>query len=57
VYRILREIVFALLWESETEEIKKRGHMVVLTEDHGAPFESVQDGQPAGLDHASTRSS
>jgi len=33
------------------EEIKKRGSMVVATEDNYPPFEFVQDGQPAGLDH------
>src|SRR5262252_5311235 len=33
------------------EEIKKRGYMVVATEDNYPPFELVQDGQPAGLDH------
>jgi polar amino acid transport system substrate-binding protein len=33
------------------EEIKKRGHMIVATEDNYPPFEFVQDGQPVGLDH------
>ena len=33
------------------EEIKKRGYMVVATEDNYPPFEFVQDGKPAGLDH------
>src|SRR2546422_7347190 len=36
---------------SSLEEIKKRGYMVVATEDNYPPFEFVQDGQPAGLDH------
>src|SRR5262247_881103 len=33
------------------EEIKKRGYLVVATEDNYPPFEFVQDGKPAGLDH------
>jgi polar amino acid transport system substrate-binding protein len=33
------------------DEIKKRGYMAVATEDNYPPFEFVQDGQPAGLDH------
>jgi polar amino acid transport system substrate-binding protein len=32
------------------EEIKKRGYMVVATEDNYPLFEFIQDGQPAGLD-------
>jgi polar amino acid transport system substrate-binding protein len=33
------------------DEIRKRGYMVVATEDNYPPFEYIQDGQPAGLDH------
>ena len=33
------------------EEIKKRGYMIVATEDDYKPFEFVQDGKPAGLDN------
>jgi polar amino acid transport system substrate-binding protein len=33
------------------EEIKKRGYMLVATEDNYPPFEFIQDGKPAGLDH------
>jgi polar amino acid transport system substrate-binding protein len=33
------------------EEIKKRGYMVVATEDNYPPFEFMQEGAPAGLDH------
>jgi polar amino acid transport system substrate-binding protein len=44
--------VFATAASAATlEEIKKRGYMVVATEDNYPPFEFVQDGQPAGLDH------
>ena len=41
----------ALATAASLEEIKKRGYMVVATEDNYPPFEFVQDGQPAGLDH------
>jgi len=33
------------------EEIKKRGYLVTATEDNYPPFEFIQDGQRAGLDH------
>ena len=33
------------------EEIKKRGYMIVATEDDYPPFEFIKDGKPAGLDH------
>jgi len=33
------------------DEIKKRGYMVVATEDDFRPFEFVQDGQPTGFDN------
>jgi polar amino acid transport system substrate-binding protein len=33
------------------EEIKKRGYMIVATEDDYKPFEFVQDGKPMGFDH------
>ena len=33
------------------EEIKKRGYMIVATEDDYPPFEFVKDGKPDGLDH------
>jgi len=32
------------------DEIKKRGYMIVATEDDYKPFEFIQDGKPAGLD-------
>src|SRR5258706_13991166 len=34
------------------EEIKKRGYMVVATEDDYPPFEYVGNGKPMGYDHA-----
>jgi polar amino acid transport system substrate-binding protein len=33
------------------EEIKKRGYMIVATEDDFRPFEFVQDGKPTGFDN------
>src|SRR5246127_127728 len=33
------------------DEIKKRGYMVVATEDDFRPFEFVQDGKPTGFDN------
>jgi polar amino acid transport system substrate-binding protein len=33
------------------DEIKKRGYMIVATEDNYPPFEFIQDGKPMGLDH------
>lgn len=34
------------------EDIKKRGYMIVATEDDYPPFEFVVDGKPMGYDHA-----
>src|ERR1700758_1473707 len=34
------------------EDIKKRGYMVVATEDDYPPFEAVVNGKPVGYDHA-----
>ena len=33
------------------DEIKKRGYMVVVTEDDFRPFEYIQDGKPVGYDN------
>ena len=33
------------------EDIKKRGYMIVATEDDYPPFEYVVDGKPMGYDH------
>jgi polar amino acid transport system substrate-binding protein len=34
------------------DEIKKRGYLVVVTEDDFRPFEYIQDGKPVGYDNA-----
>ena len=33
------------------DEIKKRGYLVVVTEDDFRPFEYIQDGKPVGYDN------
>jgi polar amino acid transport system substrate-binding protein len=33
------------------EEIKKRGYLIVVTEDDFRPFEFVKDGKPTGFDN------
>ena len=33
------------------DEIKKRGYLLVATEDDYKPFEFVQDGKPTGFDN------
>ena len=38
-------------WAASLEEIKKRGYMIVATEDDYPPFEFVVDGKPMGYDH------
>jgi polar amino acid transport system substrate-binding protein len=38
-------------WAATLEEIKKRGHMIVATEDDFRPFEFVKDGKPTGFDN------
>jgi polar amino acid transport system substrate-binding protein len=48
--------VLGLGWLSQSgaaslEEIKKRGYMIVATEDDFKPFEFVQDGKPTGFDN------
>src|SRR5882757_3158214 len=51
-------VLAALLWASTSlasaatlEEIKKRGYLVVATEDDYPPFEFVKDGKPTGFDN------
>ena len=48
---ILSTLVPAVAAAASLEEIKKRGYMVVATEDNYPPFEYMVDGKPAGLDH------
>jgi polar amino acid transport system substrate-binding protein len=55
--RIAGALVLSLVGTSvafgaSLEEIKKRGYMVVATEDDYPPFESVVNGTPVGYDHA-----
>ena len=48
----LAGIVFSTAPRAATlEEIKKRGYMVVATEDDFRPFEFVKDGKPTGFDN------
>lgn len=54
--RALLALSFAGVLQSHTgaatlDEIKKRGYMIVSTEDDYRPFEFVQDGKPMGFDH------
>lgn len=41
----------ASLQAASLEEIKKRGYMLVVTEDDYRPFEFVKDGKPTGFDN------
>ena len=48
----LAGFVFSAALQAATlEEIKKRGYMVVVTEDDFRPFEFVKDGKPTGFDN------
>jgi polar amino acid transport system substrate-binding protein len=42
---------FAIAHAATFEEIKKRGYLLVATEDDYKPFEFVQDGKPTGFDN------
>jgi len=42
---------FAIAHAATFEEIKKRGYLLVATEDDFKPFEFVQDGKPTGFDN------
>ena len=38
-------------WAASFEEIKRRGYLVVATEDDFRPFEFIKDGKPTGFDN------
>jgi polar amino acid transport system substrate-binding protein len=45
-------VVFSASLQAATlEEIKKRGYLVVVTEDDFRPFEFIKDGKPTGFDN------
>jgi polar amino acid transport system substrate-binding protein len=52
VVTILAVIAMSPAFGASLDEIKKRGYMVVATEDDYPPFEYVVDGKPMGYDHA-----
>jgi polar amino acid transport system substrate-binding protein len=49
---ILGVIGTSTAFAATLDEIKKRGYMVVATEDDYPPFEYIVDGKPVGYDHA-----
>jgi polar amino acid transport system substrate-binding protein len=49
---VLCVFVSSIAYGATLDEIKKRGYMVVATEDDYPPFEYVVDGKPVGYDHA-----
>jgi polar amino acid transport system substrate-binding protein len=49
---VLSLIGTSLALGASLDEIKKRGYMVVATEDDYPPFEAVVNGKPVGYDHA-----
>jgi polar amino acid transport system substrate-binding protein len=49
---VLSMIGTSLALGATIEEIKKRGYMVVATEDDYPPFEAVVNGKPVGYDHS-----
>jgi polar amino acid transport system substrate-binding protein len=49
---VLCVFVTSIAYGATLDEIKKRGYMVVATEDDYPPFEYVVDGKPVGYDHA-----
>lgn len=51
-FLFLGAIGISLAFGASLDEIKKRGYMVVATEDDYPPFEYVVNGKPVGYDHA-----
>src|SRR5271155_4366745 len=51
-FLLLGAMGVSLAFGASLEEIKKRGYMVVATEDDYPPFEYVVNGKPIGYDHA-----
>jgi polar amino acid transport system substrate-binding protein len=49
---VLNLVAGSLAFAGGLDDIKKRGYMVVATEDDYPPFEAVVDGKPYGYDHA-----
>jgi polar amino acid transport system substrate-binding protein len=49
---VLCVLFTSIAYGATLDEIKKRGYMVVATEDDYPPFEYVVDGKPVGYDHA-----
>lgn len=49
---VLSLVAGSLAFAGNLDDIKKRGYMVVATEDDYPPFEAVVDGKPYGYDHA-----
>jgi polar amino acid transport system substrate-binding protein len=49
---VLSLVGSSLAFSASLDEIKKRGYMVVATEDDYPPFEAVVNGKPFGYDHA-----
>jgi polar amino acid transport system substrate-binding protein len=49
---VLGVVGTSLALGASLDEIKKRGYMIVATEDDYPPFEAVVNGKPVGYDHA-----
>ena len=49
---VLGVVGASLALGASLDEIKKRGYMIIATEDDYPPFEAVVNGKPVGYDHA-----